>query len=257
MIKVVKEFWLPLTRRFNISILLLVSFLGAIMGPFGTYETHSFLHRLFYWSSVSAASILIGGACYRMTRHYVDDAHPVVQDLTMIALTVFCFSPPLWFLTRQLAVRDPSLGPTLLKMGYYVAAITLCICALRRIIPGMEPVSYLRAEAEDQPERPRLGRRLSAGFEGPILRLSVRDHFVDVISASAVETIRMRFADAIDEMDTVVGFTTHRSHWVARDAIVDGGRDGGKLYLVLTNGDQVPVSRKYRPALEEAGVVRF
>ncbi|MEY8830327.1 LytTR family DNA-binding domain-containing protein [Sedimentitalea sp. XS_ASV28] len=236
---------------------MLVSFLGAIMGPFGTYETHSFPERLLYWSCVSVASILIGRVCRRLTRYCAQDAHPILQDVLMICLMVAFFSPPLWFLTRNLAFRNPLLAPSLLDMSYDIAAITLSICVLRRIIPGFEAVGYFPKTTEDPPEGPRLARRLSPGFEGPILRLFVRDHFVDVISASGVETIRMRFADAIDEMDTVIGFTTHRSHWVVQDAVIGVGRDGSKIYLKLTNGDQVPVSRKYRPALEEAGVLKL
>lgn len=253
--KVFKELFMPLTKRFNLSLLLLVSFLGATMGPFGTYEAHSLLHRMLYWSSVSAGSIVIGSACYRATRRYVPRSKPVLQDLMMIALTIVFFTPPLWFLTSQLAFRDPTLSPPILRMSYYVAAITLSVCALRRIIPGFEPVGYFGEKAPEQPEGPRLTRRLSSGFQGPILRISVRDHFVDVISATSIETIRMRFADAIDEMDTVEGYTTHRSHWVAQAAISGTGREAGKTFLTLTNGDEVPVSRKYKPALEEAGVV--
>lgn len=247
---------MPLTKRFNLSILMLVSFLGATMGPFGTYEAHPFLHRLFYWSMVTAASILIGGACNRTSRRHIPQTRPILQDLAMITLTVLCFTPPLWFLTRHLAFRDPSHGPPILTMSYYVAAITLSVCALRRIIPGFEPVGYFDEKPPQQSEGPRLTRRLSPDFQGPILRLSVRDHFVDVISETGIETIRMRFADAIDEMDTVKGHCTHRSHWVAQDAIAGSGREGSKIILTLTNGDQVPVSRKYKPALEEAGMLK-
>ncbi|MEP3330657.1 LytTR family DNA-binding domain-containing protein [Sedimentitalea sp.] len=246
---------MPLTKRFNLLVLLLVSFLGATMGPFGTYEAHSLLHRMLYWSSVSAASIVIGSASRRASRRYLPRTKPILQDLLMIALTVVFFTPPLWFLTSQLAFQDPSLGPPILRMSYYVAAITLSVCVLRRIFPGFEPVGYFGEKTPEQPEGPRLTRRLSPEFQGPILRISVRDHFVDVISASSIETIRMRFADAIEEMDTVEGYTTHRSHWVAQDAISGTGREAGKTFLTLTNGDQIPVSRKYKPMLEEAGVI--
>ena len=255
MIKLVKEFLKPLTKRFNLLVLALVSFLGATMGPFGTYEAHSILHRIFYWSTVSTGSIVMGSACRRMSRCLVPTASPILQDLAMVALTVLFFTPPLWFLTQHLAFGDQSHEPTILIMSYYVAAITISICALRRILPGFEPIGYFGAKSARQPDGPRLARRLSPDFQGPILRISVRDHFVDVISATGAETIRMRFADAIDEMDTVAGYATHRSHWVAQEAIVASGRDGSKTILTLVNGDQVPVSRKYKSALEQAGVL--
>lgn len=173
----------------------------------------------------------------------------------MVGLMVLCFTPPLWFLTRNLAFTDPSLGPSLVKMGYYVCAISLCICVFRRVIPGFEKTGYFGPKSEQEPPSPRLVRRLSPDFAEPILRLSVRDHFVDVVSLTGHEAIRMRFADAIDEMDTVIGYCTHRSHWVARNAIVGVKRENGKICLELINGDLVPVSRKYKPELEAVGLL--
>lgn len=257
MFSVVKELFRPISKKFNLSILILVSFLGATMGPFGTYEAHSFLHRLIYWSAVSFSSILIGSACYRASRRCAPESRPAIRDLFMVALTVLCFTPPLWLLTRYFAVREPQIAPSFLSMCYYVAAITLCICILRRVIPGLEPVGYFGVRTLPQQPNPRLARRLPPDFEGPILRLCARDHFVDVVSASGIESIRMRLADAIDEMDTIVGHCTHRSHWVVQDAIVGAERSSGKIFLKLTNGDHVPVSRKYRPELEESGILRL
>jgi DNA-binding LytR/AlgR family response regulator len=61
--------------------------------------------------------------------------------------------------------------------------------------------------------------------------------------------------DAIDEMEPVKGICTHRSHWVALGAIKRVEREGARLFVVLRNGDRVPVSRKYRPRLEQAGLI--
>ncbi|MGD9866167.1 MAG: LytTR family DNA-binding domain-containing protein [Pseudodonghicola sp.] len=124
--------------------------------------------------------------------------------------------------------------------------------------PVPDPVSGPAAEPTSEPEPdlpPRLARRLPEDFQGPILRLSSEDHFVDVITAAAVHRLRMRFADAIDEMDTVEGDLTHRSHWVARAAIDGVEREGGRIFIRLVNGDRVPVSRTYRPGLEQAGIL--
>ncbi|MEZ5714276.1 MAG: LytTR family DNA-binding domain-containing protein [Paracoccaceae bacterium] len=68
-------------------------------------------------------------------------------------------------------------------------------------------------------------------------------------------TIRLRFSDAIAEMEPMQGYCTHRSHWVSHAAISGVEREPGKLFLRLVNGDRVPVSRKYRPELEKARIV--
>ncbi len=56
-------------------------------------------------------------------------------------------------------------------------------------------------------------------------------------------------------MDGVEGYATHRSHWVAASAIVGSRRDKGRVFLRLSNGSDVPVSRGYQDALKEAGIL--
>ncbi|MES0825971.1 LytTR family DNA-binding domain-containing protein [Ruegeria sp. SCP11] len=85
--------------------------------------------------------------------------------------------------------------------------------------------------------------------------MTVRDHSVEVVTSEGTITIRSRFTDAIAEMELVSGHCAHRSHWVADDAIVGVERKGGMTFLRLRNNDLVPVSRKYKPMLEQDGIV--
>ncbi len=241
--------------RRSLLILGMCSLLAAAAGPFGTYEAQTFSTRLLYWFLVSAISIVVGGASHGLARKLVDETHPIRTDLVMILIMVVLFTPILWALTHSLLLQGSSAGPTIHRLSYYVAAVTLGICVSRRVLPGFEEIPYFGKAAEEKPEAPRLARRLSPSFEGSIQRLTVRDHLVEVVGTSGSESIRMRFADAIDEMDTVVGHCTHRSHWVARDAIVGVERSAGKVQIKLANGDLVPVSRKYKLELEELGIV--
>ena len=61
--------------------------------------------------------------------------------------------------------------------------------------------------------------------------------------------------DAVNEMEPVEGFCTHRSHWVTRAAVKRVERQGNRLYAALINGEMIPVSRKYRENLENAGLI--
>lgn len=105
------------------------------------------------------------------------------------------------------------------------------------------------------PKAPRLLDRVPDDLRGQVLRLSARDHLVEVSTCQGVVEIRLRLADAIREMEPVEGFLIHRSHWVMRDAIDRVERTSGKVFLVLVNGDRVPVSRTYRAGLEAAGIL--
>ena len=64
----------------------------------------------------------------------------------------------------------------------------------------------------------------------------------------------MRLADAIREAEPVEGLQIHRSHWVAIAAVARAVRRDGKLFLELTNGLRLPVSRGAQPAVKAAGL---
>ena len=63
----------------------------------------------------------------------------------------------------------------------------------------------------------------------------------------------MRLSDAVGELEGLEGARTHRSWWVARDAVRDVARNDGRAALTLASGVVAPVSRRYARALREAG----
>jgi DNA-binding LytR/AlgR family response regulator len=63
----------------------------------------------------------------------------------------------------------------------------------------------------------------------------------------------MRLSDAIAELEGLEGAQTHRSWWVARDAVEEARRDGERVTLVLKGGAEAPVSRPNIRPLREAG----
>ncbi|MBL4767967.1 MAG: LytTR family transcriptional regulator [Rhodobacteraceae bacterium] len=186
---------------------------------------------------------------------------PELVDVLKVVALVVVFTPVLIFLTNTLVPENTMADPEFIVYAQSVAIVSAAICIARRVLPGFEEVPYGKAakHVAEKPEpivvQPRLTRRLPSDFEGPILRLAVRDHFVDVVTAQATHTIRLRFLDAIDEMDNVEGYCTHRSHWVARDAIIRAERIAGRIFLRIVNQDLVPVSRKCKTQLESVGVI--
>ena len=102
--------------------------------------------------------------------------------------------------------------------------------------------------------RPRLYARLPDVGEQTIIRVTVQDHYVEVwVSDGVPHRLRMRFSDAVNEMDDADGFCVHRSHWIARDALTGAVKVGAKEFAVLTTGERIPISKTYRASVVSAG----
>ncbi len=84
--------------------------------------------------------------------------------------------------------------------------------------------------------------------------VSSEDHYLRVHTSFGQELILMRLADAIRELAGADGLQVHRSWWVAKGAVKDTRRQGGKLSLVLESGVVVPVSRTFLPKVRAAGL---
>lgn len=63
----------------------------------------------------------------------------------------------------------------------------------------------------------------------------------------------MRLSDAIGAVEALEGAQTHRSWWVAKDAVTDVKKGDGRAVLILEGGVEAPVSRTYYPKLRSAG----
>lgn len=92
-------------------------------------------------------------------------------------------------------------------------------------------------------------------LRGALVSMTVRDHYVDVVTSAGLSSLLLRFSDAMDETEGVPGAQVHRSHWVAWSAVTGTEREPGKLFLLLSDGSRIPVSRAHRAKLEERGLV--
>lgn len=100
---------------------------------------------------------------------------------------------------------------------------------------------------------PRLYARLSPRFEGDILALESEDHYVRVHGMRQSELLLLRLRDAIAEMDDSLGEQTHRSWWVARDAVSEITGTGRNREIRLVNGTSAPVARDSVERLQRSG----
>ncbi|WP_306121186.1 LytTR family DNA-binding domain-containing protein [Roseovarius sp. MMSF_3359] len=237
---------------------------GVIAGPFDTYGNMTWPGRAAYWTLVVSLAVVFGYALRAVSLALIGTKRQVLLDLVTVALVTLCFAPVVWVITRALSPSAVLGMQPMLTFAGYVMMCTATVVIGRRLVPraGVRAIDPLAepAPAEKPPEQPlpapRLLRRLAPEMQGDILRLSANDHVVDVVTSHGTTTLRMRLVDAIAEMEPVEGYCVHRSHWVAHGAIERVVRqNSSKLFVVLSNEDRIPVSRKYRVNLEEAGMV--
>ncbi|MCY4489018.1 MAG: LytTR family DNA-binding domain-containing protein [Deltaproteobacteria bacterium] len=103
-----------------------------------------------------------------------------------------------------------------------------------------------RVAAGHNAEESRSGflRRLPAEAGQDVIYLKMRDHYVEIVTATGNCALLMRFVDAIHELSPQ-GIRVHRSYWVALRHVEGWTKRNHRVFLRLTGGHLVPVSRTY------------
>jgi hypothetical protein len=125
------------------------------------------------------------------------------------------------------------------------AAITAIAWLVKRpIAPKPRPLSA----------HPEFVARLPHRLRGAtILAVQGEDHYVRIHTARGQHMLLMRLSDALDQLAVLDGAQTHRSWWVAKDAVSDVKRAHGRATLSLANGVDAPVSRRFSRLLRAQG----
>lgn len=226
-----------------------VVLLFTITGPYGTMHSMPIGMRFGYWLlvqaiawsiaisfSVMAESLLrreISNMFLRMMIGSLVAALPIAASLSAVGFALNNEVPTLVSWLRQIVFTVP-------------------LCALFCLLTYMTMHSQITAASEitnlttDSTESPApILARLKPENRGPILRLTVQDHYTEVVTNRGRELILLRFADAIRETGAVEGMQLHRSHWVASAHVERLKRDNGKFFVVTRDGMNIPVSRPY------------
>ena len=231
------------------------SVIATFAAPFETSHLFETDVRFVFWTCISGGCILLLQVSRALAVRWIGPGRQVLFDVVMVVVCTVAGALYAYFVTNAFLWATSGM---LITFGFAFSSTCLVVSSvyiLRRVIPGLEDPDFTLARARLGPAPrpvPRLQRRLE-NKQAEIVRLTVHDHFVIVITDKGQEQLRMRFADAVDEMAPLAGYCTHRSHWVPADTIVGYEKDCGKHFLRLTNGDLVPISRKYYPNLQAAG----
>ena len=238
-------------RRFaaDVALWVAIGVVMAILGPFGSSE-RTLAERLLYWQICMVGGGFIGIAIdepvRRRVRHFWGRLLLVSVGMTP-------------FVTLLVGFTNHLLSPMRLTLAnvaqptFQVFVVCFAVMCLRQLAWAEPVVVVAPAEPPEDPAGA-FRRRLSAKRrEATLLAVEAEDHYLRVHTDAGDELITARFGDALAELSGARGFQTHRSWWVAADAIDDvkwlRGRGEARLKCGLT----IPISRSNAGPLKAAG----
>ena len=224
--------------------------LFATIGPFGTYEAVPFGRRLLYWATTMGATSVVAIVFVAAANALAPPGWRTRLPTIMLGALVSC--PPNTLLVAAiiplfLDAPAPPFGELLLT----VVPIGVCVALVTWL--AFAPDASEAAPPQEATANP-LIERLPPGKRGPVIRMSMQDHYVEVVTTRGRELVLMRMGDAEAAMGDA-GLRVHRSHWVARDHVSAARMEGGQAVVTTSDGAEVPVSRTYVTKLKEADLL--
>ena len=219
----------------------------ALTNAFGA--TTDLWLRLVYWVVLMIAAGLWAEVCMRTVRRLPGmeaslPARFVVSVLIIgLPLTLVVWAVTGWIFYGQAYGFDMLPG-----LVWRVLLITAGMTAIGMALEQ----KTVTTEAGEGP--PRFFDRLPPRLRGAAIHaVQAEDHYLRIHTDRGSDLILMRLSDAVTELEGLEGAQTHRSWWVARDAVQDVKRGDGRATLTLDGGLVVPVSRRHARALRAAG----
>lgn len=234
----------------------------ALSGPFGTYMRFNLGQRLGFWGVVVGGCLIWGLTLNTALTTRFSKIHLATATVIVSVASAPLLALPIRALMRFMARSPEDPVPNFLDLTLTIFVIGLGMGVLRQAVSypaGVSRRSIMRpapaaGQASSEAPEPRLMARIEPQLRGDVIRLSARDHYLDVFTEKGKAELLMRFSDALAELDGVDGLQVHRSHWVAVPSVEGAAKEGDRLLLLLRDGSKVPVSRKYRPEVAARGL---
>jgi hypothetical protein len=224
----------------------------AFSGAFGMTGS-SFTDRLLYWLPLMLAGATWGHVCSRVVERWIDfDRRPWLGALVLTAAMSVPLTLAVWGYTVWIFEQGRHAEPGRLAQFFLPVTVVTAVMSVLNIFLQRQPVQTHAAPAGTAPSR--FPDRLPPKLRGAAIRAVVsEDHYLRVHTDRGSDLILMRLSDALTELEGLEGAQTHRSWWVARDAVRSVSRGEGRATLTLDGGVEAPVSRRYAKALRDAG----
>lgn len=224
----------------------------TVSGPFGTIDQLGLGMRALYWGCVVPLTYGAGVLMHNLVFDRLRPDDPIGLRIAITAvITGLVISAVVIALNWLFFGLTPGVHA---GQGQILTSIFAVACA---ISAGLLAYHKTRPADTVQPitRTPALLDRIPLDKRGPLISLSVADHYVEITTTKGAALLLMRLSDAIRETEGTTGMQIHRSHWVALDQIARAERRGDKAALFLRDGRELPASRTYVKALKEAGVL--
>ena len=117
-------------------------------------------------------------------------------------------------------------------------------------VPVVEAANDAQPEPEPEPEAPGLLLAAQPQIRGRLIAAEAQEHYVRLKATEQGGLALYRFGDAVRDLARYDGMQIHRSHWVADHAVAAVIGRRGAMKLELTDGEIVPVSRRYELEVE-------
>lgn len=233
--------------------------IGAVLGlagPFGTEDRLPLLGRLAYWLTVVATTFGAGALVSRLVAPPLSGLPlPARLGLTGVASGV-AIAAIIVALNLGTFGWWPSLAEAVPFVATLLAISVIVTVALH--VTSRQLATPAPPETGDRPQpapAPALLDRLPLDKRGPLVALSVEDHYTRVRTTKGQDLLLLRLSDAIRETEPTRGAQVHRSHWVAFAQVRSATRRGDGALLTLSDGSEIPVSRANVPLIREAGLL--
>ncbi len=234
----------------------------AIIAPLQTDEI-GLLQRLVYWQILMLSGATLGLGVTELVerwgrlrnRPWAEVA--LIGTLIALPLTLIVMGTGAMFFGTQ--------ASSVARFGYnfgVTALISIAITALGHAINGHKDTAPQSArstvrvtEPPTRQEMNRFAERLPLPLRSvPVIALQAEDHYLRVHLTGGQSTlILMRLSDAMAELPENIGAQTHRSWWVAKNAVRSVVKSDGRATLKLDHAIDAPVSRSYYKSLGDAG----
>ncbi len=238
-----------------VAVIVLAALFMAFVGAFGSQRA-PLPTRLAYWLAAMAGGSVLGWALHEFAMRIDFLADRLLARMAVVAVAMSVpYTAAVWALSRW-AFGAEAFGnlppvPAMVRMFPSVLLVSTAMTALN-LMAVRRPRETHAAAAGAPPSR--FLDRLPAKLLGADLyAVEAQDHYLRLHTSRGSDLILMRLADALGELEGLEGAQTHRSWWVAKDAVASARRGDGRAVLVLKSGAEAPVSRSYARALRQAG----
>ncbi len=236
----------------NLGVAAAAGFFLAFSGAMDTSGT-PLGTRLLFWVPLMMASAAVANLIARLVAHWMPPrANPWLFGAALAVAIAAALTLPLMAFTNF--VYGAGLGLAEAPSFFFsVLLIAAPMTAVMILVNRPGAVTHAPPPGAP-PAQVRFMERLPPKLKGALIyAVQAEDHYLRLHTSKGSDLILMRLADAVVELEGLEGAQTHRSWWVARDAVESARRDGDRIVLTLKGGAEAPVSRPNIRPLREAG----